>query len=78
MGKKTGKKKAERTGGHVRSKAEKKRRGRNLGMWILGAAVAALAFYYVDRSGAMENIDGAVVDTGTYTHNTSDGSHNHS
>ena len=77
MGKKTRKKKAERAGGAGRSKEEKKRRGRNLGMWILGGAVAALAFYYVDRSGAVENIDAVVVDTGTYTHTTADGSHDH-
>lgn len=63
---------------HHPSRAGRRRRGRNLGLWILAGIVLALAFYYIDRSGGTETLDALVVETGTYTHTTrTGGAHTH-
>lgn len=59
------------------SRAARNRKGRSLGLWVLGAIVLGFAFYYLDRSGPVETVEGVVVDTGTYVHGTRSGSHTH-
>lgn len=71
-GKTTGKK--PRAG---RSRVSRKRRGRNVGLWILGAIVLAAAFYYIDQGSTEDTLDGVVVDLGTYSHSTNSGRHTH-
>ncbi len=75
MSSKTGRK---RGGRHV-SRAGKRRRGRIYGFIVLGLLTMALAFYYVDRSGASETLSGTVVGTATYMHSGRDarGEHSH-
>ena len=65
MGKKKEKKK-----GH--SRADDRRRGRRLGLWILGALILLFAFYRVDRTGPPETIPGTVVEMRPYTHTGGD------
>ena len=60
------------------SRGTRKRRGRNIGLWILGAIVLAFVFYYIDSSGATETVNGVVVKMGTYDHGTRQGTHTHS
>ena len=75
MSAKSGRKKS----GHHVSRAEKRRRGRTYGFIVLGLLLAALAFYYLDRSGASETISGTVVETSSYVHSGTDaqGEHSH-
>ncbi len=66
-------------GGHHVSRAGKRRRGRLYGFLVMGSMALALAFYYVDRSGASETLSGFVVETSTYLHSGRDarGEHSH-
>ena len=66
-------------GGHHVSRAGKRRQGRTYGFIVLGLLTMALAFYYVDRSGASETLSGTVVETSTYMHAGRDaqGEHSH-
>ncbi len=75
MSSRTGRK---REGHHV-SRAGKRRRGRIYGFVVLGLLTMALAFYYMDRSGASETLSGIVVETSSYVHSGRDaqGEHSH-
>lgn len=70
---------AKKAGGrHHLSRADKKRRGRRYGLFILGIPTLALAFYLVDRTGPVETIAGSVAETSSYLHSGTDGSGEHS
>ena len=64
---------------HKDSKADKKRRGRNLGTIILGALGLLFIGFLIDRTGPEESLVGEVVETRNYEHNSGDqqGSHTH-
>ena len=60
------------------SKADKKRRGRNTGLYILGGLALLFVLYLIDRSGPLETVDGFCVDTSRYNHSGTDGgTHTH-
>lgn len=74
-----GRSKGRKKGGKGRaSQAERRRRGRIIGLCLLGGVVLLAALYLIDRGGPLETIGGVVIDTSTYNHTTGQqGSHTH-
>ena len=73
------KKSRTKDGHHHPSRADRRRRGRNIGLWVLGIAALVFIFYLIDRSGPLETVNGVVVETRSYTHSGGDrsGAHTH-
>ena len=71
-------KRAKTGGKHHLSRADKKRRGRRYGLFILGIPTLVLLFYMIDRSGPFETVGGSVVEISSYLHSGQDGQGEHS